>query len=91
MKRRTIHRVCYVDERIYLDGTRGGNGTHYINHSCAPNTYTKVQAGHILFIAKRDIRHGEEITVDYVCTFHSNDKRCRCQAATCRGTINRPS
>ena len=89
MKLRRIHRVCYVDEHSYLDGARGGNGTHYINHSCEPNTYTKAQSGHILFIAKRDIHPGEEITVDYVCTFHSNGKGCRCQAATCRGTINR--
>ena len=45
--------------------------------------------GHILFMALRDIRPGEEITLDYVSTYHSDKKRCHCKAATCRGTINR--
>jgi hypothetical protein len=43
---------------------------------------------HTLYGA-RDIRPGEEITLDYVTTLHSNDKRCRCKAPTCRGTINK--
>jgi SET domain-containing protein len=89
MKGSRIHRVCYVSDRVYLDGARGGNGTHYINHSCEPNSYTKVQSGHILFMAKKDIHPGEEITVDYFVTFHSERKRCRCNAGASRGTINR--
>jgi SET domain-containing protein len=44
---------------------------------------------HILFIALRDIEAGEEITIDYESTLHSDDKRCICGADTCRGTINR--
>ena len=89
MKGRKVHRVCFVNERLYLDGARGGNGTHYINHSCEPNSYMKVQSGHILFMALRDIHPGEEITMDYVSTYHADRKLCRCEAATCRGTINR--
>src|SRR5712692_11774920 len=29
-------RICDIDGRWSLDGSRGGNGTHYINHSCEP-------------------------------------------------------
>jgi SET domain-containing protein len=82
-------RICAVNSYWSLDGSRGGNGTHYINHSCAPNSYMRITHGHILFMALRDIQPGEEITLDYVTTLHSNDKRCYCRALTCRGTINK--
>ena len=82
-------RICAIDSRWSLDGSRGGNGTHYINHSCSPNSYMKILYGHILFYALRDIRPGEEITIDYESTLHSDQKRCRCKAHNCRGTINK--
>jgi len=72
-----------------LDGSRGGNGTHYINHSCRPNAFMQILYDHILFIALRDIKPGEEITIDYETTLHPDDKRCICGARSCRGTINR--
>lgn len=89
--RRAKHRMCAIDERWSIDGSRGGNGTHYINHSCQPNSFMRITRGHILFMALRDIRPGEEITIDYVQTYHSNKKRCRCGAASCRATINKLS
>ncbi|HVS81962.1 MAG TPA: SET domain-containing protein [Pyrinomonadaceae bacterium] len=81
-------RICDIDGRWSLDGSRGGNGTHYINHSCEPNAYMKTICGHVLFFALRDIRPGEEITVDYEDTLHPDSKRCRCGVKSCRGTIN---
>jgi SET domain-containing protein len=83
-------RICAINNRWSLDGSRGGNGTHYINHSCAPSAYMKILYGHILFIALHDIQPGEEITIDYESTLHSNKKRCTCGAPSCRGTINKP-
>ena len=82
-------RICEVDAKWSIDGSRGGNGTHYINHSCEPNCYMKIIYGHILFYALRDILPGEEITLDYIQTLHSDEKKCRCKAETCRGTINK--
>ena len=82
-------RICAINERWSLDGSRGGNGTHYINHSCEPNAFMQILHDHILFIALRDIRPGEEITIDYESTLHSDKKRCVCRAKKCRGTINR--
>lgn len=86
---RRILRICYVNSRWSLDGARGGNGTHYINHSCEPNAFMKNLYGHVLFYALRDIKPGEEITVDYELTLHPDTKRCYCGTKTCRGTINR--
>jgi SET domain-containing protein len=86
--RKTL-RICAINNRWSLDGSRGGNGTHYINHSCEPNAFMQILYSHILFIALRDIQPGEEITIDYETTLHSNRKRCTCRAPSCRGTINK--
>jgi SET domain-containing protein len=85
---RRILRICDIDGRWSLDGARGGNGTHYINHSCQPNAYMKTLYGHVLFFALHNIHAGEEITIDYEQTLHPDSKRCRCGAVKCRGTIN---
>ncbi|MGI9166220.1 MAG: SET domain-containing protein [Pyrinomonadaceae bacterium] len=82
-------RICAINDRWSLDGSKGGNGTHYINHSCEPNSYMKILYGHILFFALRDMNAGEEITIDYDSTLHSNEKKCTCGALSCRGTINK--
>jgi SET domain-containing protein len=89
VRTRKKHRICAIDYRWSLDGARGGNGTHYINHSCRPNCYMRVTRRHLLFMALRDIQPGEEITCDYISTHHPDHYRCRCKAPSCRGTINR--
>lgn len=88
-KPRRILRISGLDERWSIDGSRGGNGTHYINHSCRPNAFMQTIRGHLLVLALRDIEPGEEITVDYVATYHADDKRCTCKVPGCRGTINK--
>jgi SET domain-containing protein len=87
--KRSILRICGIDNRWSLDGSRGGNGTHYVNHSCCPNAFTRTIHGHLIFFALRDIQAGEEITIDYEETLHPDSKRCSCDATSCRGTINR--
>ena len=88
-RKRRILRICDIDGRFSIDGSRGGNGTHYINHCCEPNGYMRTLYGHVLFFALRDILAGEEITIDYEQTLHPDSKRCFCGAKNCRGTINR--
>ena len=87
--RRRVLRISGLDDRWSIDGSRGGNGTHYINHSCRPNSFMQTVRGHLLVLALRDIRPGEEITIDYVSSLHSDRKRCVCKAPNCRGTINK--
>src|ERR1041384_5107180 len=89
IKTRRKHRICAIERGRHLDGARGGNGTHYINHSCRPNAYMRTLYGHVLFFALRDIPPGDEITIDYEQTLHPDSKRCFCGAKNCRGTINR--
>jgi len=86
---RRVLRISGLDHRYSIDGSRGGNGTHYINHSCRPNCYLQTISGRLIVLALRDIRPGEEITLDYVSSMHSDRKRCTCKAPDCRGTINK--
>ena len=86
---RRVLRISGLDDRYSIDGSRGGNGTHYINHSCRPNCFMLTVHGRLLVLALRDIRPGEEITLDYVSSLHSDRKRCTCGAPGCRGTINK--
>src|SRR5919112_5630788 len=55
VKSRRKHRICAIERGRHLDGARGGNGTHYINHSGQPNSYMRITHGHLLFMALRDI------------------------------------
>ncbi|MBV8809664.1 MAG: SET domain-containing protein-lysine N-methyltransferase [Acidobacteriaceae bacterium] len=77
-----------LDNYWSLDGAVGGSGAEYINHSCDPNLVSRVTKGHILYISRREIQAGEELTVDYHFAKKVERVPCRCGAATCRGTIN---
>jgi SET domain-containing protein len=74
-------------ERVALDGTRVRRGFRFINHSCEPNTFLRRTKDRAEFYARRDIRAGEELTVDYGESHHEGTLRCLCGAAACRGWI----
>ena len=74
-------------ERHAIDATRTGRGFRYINHSCDPNTFMRCTADRAEFYARRDIRRGEELTVDYGESHHDGRLACRCGAPNCRGWI----
>ena len=67
-KRRGVGSLTYLftlDDYWTIDGSVGGSGAEYINHSCEPNLQAWVFKGHILYMSKRRIAKGEELTVDY--------------------------
>jgi SET domain-containing protein len=71
-----------------LDGAVGGSGAEYINHSCQPNLVARIVREHILYLSLRNIRPGEELTVDYHFSKKIEPVACCCGAEGCRGTIN---
>lgn len=75
--------------RTAIDASVGGDATAFINHSCDPNLFMRIVRGHALFFARRDIAPGDELTLDYEFTPHSDRTRCRCGSPNCRGTLNR--
>lgn len=90
-KRRGSGRFTYlfaVDDYWTIDGAIGGSGAEIINHCCEPNLRSKVHSGHILYMSKRAIRRGEELTVDYRFAENIERVKCACGAKNCRGLIN---
>ena len=90
-KRRGDGPVTYLftlDDYWTLDGAFGGSGAEIINHSCDPNLRSMNIKGHILYMSKRAIRRGEELTVDYRFDKDIEEVKCRCGARSCRGVIN---
>lgn len=80
------------------DAVSNGDGTHtaaisdrekhpgnYGNHSCDPNVKSNDKGG---LIALRDIKPGEEITIDYA-QFSTRDwsMKCNCGAKNCTGEV----
>jgi SET domain-containing protein len=90
-KRRGQGSITYLftlDNYWTIDGAVGGSGAEIINHCCDPNLYTRIVRGHIIYMSKRLIRAGEELTVDYRFSNKLDRVRCRCGSPACRGTIN---
>ena len=60
-----------IDEDWTIDGSDKSNTARYINHSCDPNTEAEiveipgVPGGSIMITCIRDIKVGEELTIDY--------------------------
>ena len=66
-KRRGDGNITYLftlNDYWTLDGAVGGSGAEIINHSCAPNLSAWNFKEHILYMSKRPIRRGEELTID---------------------------
>src|SRR5689334_17818149 len=77
-----------LDSYWTIDGAVGGSGAEIINHCCDPNLRTMILKGHILYMSRRPICTGEELTVDYRFSDKFDHVRCRCGAKSCRGIIN---
>ncbi len=90
-KRRGQGNITYLftlDDYWTIDGAVGGSGAEIINHSCDPNLFSCILRRHILYMSKREILPGEELTIDYRFSDKVDKVRCRCGSEKCRGTIN---
>lgn len=73
-----------IDEEWTIDGSSRSNTARYINHSCDPNTEAEIDDGHIMITAVRNIKKGEELTIDYDVEYFDDFIRpvgCKCSAA----------
>ncbi len=85
---RPLNYIFTLDSYWALDGSVGGSGAEFINHCCEPNIEARIVKGHILYFSLREIRKGEELTVDYHFDKKVDKVACSCGARRCRGTIN---
>ncbi|HVK39913.1 MAG TPA: SET domain-containing protein-lysine N-methyltransferase [Candidatus Kapabacteria bacterium] len=84
-----------LNEQILIDGSVGGNDARFVNHGCEPNCEAYIFDDRLYFYAMRDIRRGEELTIDYHLTLTLGRARgkvrelyaCHCGAPSCRGTM----
>lgn len=98
---------CYMfrlDESTVIDATFAGNAARFINHSCDANccsrrrrhlhgtTIDLVSSWHIVIVAKRQIKPGEELTYNYKLPVEdsSNGRKllCLCGSRRCRKYLN---
>lgn len=90
--RRTKHTKATYAYRLSqfwtLDGSIGGSGAEFINHSCDPNLRWHRLGDRILCQSIRPISAGEELTLDYHFRNEGPKVRCLCGSPKCRGTIN---
>lgn len=83
LRKQDAIKIIRLSDDVAIDGNVGGDETAYINHSCAPNAYMRIVPGEkVAFFALRDIRAGEEITMNYRDPDHPSV--CRCGASRCR-------
>ena len=87
-RERLLTYLFTLDSYWTLDGAVGGSGAEIINHSCQPNLYTWHCKRHILYMSRRTICPGEELTVDYRFDKNAELVPCSCGTLSCRGTIN---
>jgi len=58
---------------------------NWVNHSCDPNTELVIGQNRLTLRSKRDIKAGEEITVDYFLNEEQNNLiACKCGSEKCR-------
>ena len=77
-----------LDEFWHIDGSVGGSGAEFINHSCDPNLRWRRSEGRILCQSVRPLAAGEELTLDYHFSSKAPKVPCQCGSPLCRGTIN---
>jgi SET domain-containing protein len=81
-------RLCLVDvsDTLALDCTKG-NALRFLNHSCRSNAFLRIFRRRVEVYARRSIRKGEEITVDYGESPHRGGMQCGCRQKACRDRI----
>lgn len=81
-----------VNTKWSIDGSARSNTARYINHSCQPNAEAFISGRRVWVWSKRNIKIGEEITIDYGKEYFDDQikpKGCKC--AACRNKLQKRS
>ncbi|KAJ6353152.1 hypothetical protein OIU76_002208 [Salix suchowensis] len=91
-----MSRMVEGQAHYFIDSTKYGNVSRFINHSCMPNLVNHQvlvnsmdsQRAHIGLYASRDIACGEELTYNYRYELLPGEGYpCHCGASKCRGRL----
>lgn len=89
---------CGVKDMTFIvDAAKHGNEARFVNHSCNPNLIVRPvfadrldrRYHRIVFFSKKDIKQGEELTIDYcaIDQFAKGHRKqiCQCKSKMCKG------
>ena len=77
-----------LNKRVDIDGSVGGNGSQWVNHSCEPNAESELDGNSMMILTIRPVKKGEELSYDYQFDDEDyEDHICRCRSKDCRGYI----
>ncbi|CAD5206739.1 unnamed protein product [Bursaphelenchus okinawaensis] len=87
------HYLMSLTSDTFIDATRKGNISRFVNHSCDPNAatdkWTINRRTRIGFFSIKEITAGQEIVFDYNFErFGKTAQKCYCGAHNCRGYIS---
>jgi SET domain-containing protein len=82
-RRRANKYLFEIDARWTIDGKARTNVARYVNHACRPNAEAELVRGRMLFVARKRIRPGDEITIDYGEEHMQLYFRDGCRCAVC--------
>jgi uncharacterized protein len=71
-----------ISDKLAINGKTRTNLARYINHSCKPNAIAYLSGRRVWIWAKRDIKSGEPITIDYGKRYFDDYIRpigCKCE------------
>jgi len=71
-----------INSRWTIDGSTRANKARYVNHSCRPNAEAVGRGRGIVYVARKRIKPGDEITVDYGKNYfdaYIKKSGCRCE------------
>ncbi len=76
-----------VGDDLYIAPSRTAD--NYVNHSCNPNSWVKIDGKRAALVSLRDISKGEEITFDYSTTMYKDswEMKCICGSRGCRKIV----
>ncbi len=80
--------IDQIDDNLFSVEERGVDPTYFMNHSCDPNVWMKNE---VTLIARRDIKRGEELALDYALAEAEEDFvaswECVCGSPLCRKRV----
>jgi SET domain-containing protein len=79
--------IVELTDKRAIDASNSADPLRYTNHSCQPNAVLRIRQGRVEFYAMRDVKSGEELTVNYGQTHHEGKLRCCCGAPGCIGRL----
>jgi len=82
LRKEAAPKLVKISTNLFVNDSKVLN---WVNHSCDANTEILFEQKGIFLKSKKDIKVGEEITLDYCCTEERNILiECKCSSSKCR-------